>query len=157
MNTCIVYDSIFGNTKQVAEALANALRKFGQVEIITVEHTHPLELANMDVLILGSPTQGWRPTPTMRDLLEYIPAEALNKLTIACFDTRFDRSTMLTGSAAKQMTKRLHKRGASHLLPTKSFFVEGTHGPLKAGELEEAVKWSHLIRYIVDADRIATK
>lgn len=157
MNTCIVYDSAFGNTRQVAEALANALREFGQVEIVAVERTHPLELANMDVLILGSPTQGWRPTPTMRDLLEYIPAEALNKLTIACFDTRYERSTMITGSAAKQMAKRLHKRGASHLLPVKSFFVEGTLGPLKAGELEEAVKWSHIIRYIVDADRIAAK
>jgi flavodoxin len=157
MNTFIVYDSTFGNTRQVAEAVANALREFGQVRIVAVEHTHLLELENVDVLILGSPTQGWRPTPAIRDLLEYIPAEALNRLTIACFDTRFDRSTMITGSAAKQMAKRLHKRGASHLLPPKSFFVEKTHGPLRTGELEEAVKWSHVIRYIVDADRIAAK
>jgi flavodoxin len=157
MNTCIVYDSMFGNTGQVAKALANALREFGQVEIVAVEHTHPLELEGVDVLILGSPTQGWRPTQAMRDLLEYIPTEALSRLTIACFDTRFDQSAMITGSAAKLMARKLRRRGALRLLSTESFFVEGTHGPLKSGELEQAVKWAHLIHESIGTDLIATK
>ncbi|MGB8346878.1 MAG: flavodoxin domain-containing protein [Ktedonobacteraceae bacterium] len=157
MNTFVVYDSTFGNTKQVAEAIANALREYGSVEVVSVEHTHPLALEGVDVLILGCPTQGWRPTQAMRDLLEYIPTESLQRLNIACFDTRFDRSAMVTGSAAKLMARKLSKRGALHLLPTESFFVEGTHGPLKSGELEQAANWANLIHESVSADLIAAQ
>ncbi len=155
MNTFIVYDTTFGNTKQVAEAIANALREYGSVGLVSIEHTHPLALEGVDVLILGCPTQGWRPTQAMHALLEYIPTESLKRLTIACFDTRFDRSARITGSAAKLMARKLSKRGALHLLPAESFFVEGTHGPLKSGELEQAANWARLIHESFGADRLA--
>ena len=77
MNTLVVYDSTFGNTAQVAEAIAHALQEHGRAQVVSVEHTHPLELEDVDLLILGCPTQGWRPTQAMRALLDYIPLEAL--------------------------------------------------------------------------------
>lgn len=57
---------------------------------------------------------------------------------------------------AEQMyTQARLERGSCRCI-ARVCFVGGTHGPLIPGELEEAVKWSHIIRYIVDADRIAT-
>jgi len=145
MNTFVIYDSEFGNTEQIAEAISDTLCEFGQVQTVRVQHTHPLDLDGVDLLILGCPTQRWRPTRAMRDLLEYIPAESLSRLEVACFDTRFDQSSLLTGSAAELMTRKLRKRGASHLLPAESFFVMGMHGPLKNGELERAVSWARTL------------
>ena len=154
MNTLVIYDSEFGNTEQIAEAISNTLCEFGRVQTVRVQHTHPLNLDGVDLLILGSPTQGWRPTVAMRSLLEYIPTEALSRLEIACFDTRIDMSTWLTGSAAELMTRKLHKRDASHLLPAVSFLVTGMHGPLKTGELERAVNWARSLYKKSDVEQV---
>jgi flavodoxin len=155
MNTVIVYDSAFGNTEQIAQAIAGTFREDGQVRIVRVEHTHPLYLHDVDLLVLGCPTQKRRPTPAMRSLLEYIPAEALNRLAVACFDTRFSQSSRITGSAARWMARKLSKRGASHLLPGESFLVKGTHGPLENGEVERAISWARMLQEKGSVSRVA--
>ena len=88
MNTVVVYDSRFGNTEQLAQAIAETLREWGQVRTVRVEHAHPLGLQGVDLLILGCPTQQWRPTRAMRFLLDYSSPDSLSHLAIACFDTR---------------------------------------------------------------------
>lgn len=65
MNTVVVYDSQFGNTEQLAQTIAETLREWGQVRTVRVEHAHPLGLQGVDLLILGCPTQQWRPTRAM--------------------------------------------------------------------------------------------
>ena len=150
MNTVIAYDSLFGNTEQVVLTIADALREYGQVQTVRVEHTHPLYVQEVDLLILGCPTQKWGTTPAMSALLEYIPAEALKRLAVACFDTRLDEPQWVTGSAAERMTSKLRKRGASHLFPPESFLVKGTHGPLEDGELERAAHWAAKLREQVE-------
>lgn len=82
----------------------------------------------------------------MSVLLEYIPTEALKCLAIACFDTRLDEPQWVTGSAAEHMTRKLRKRGASHLFPPQSFLVKGRPGPLEDGELERAAHWAATLR-----------
>jgi len=155
MNTLIVYDSQFGNTEHIVQAIANALSDYGKVRTVRAEHTHPLELEGVDLLLLGCPTQAWNASPVMRSFLGYASTEVLGNVTVACFDTRFDRSPLLTGSAARKMTNRLHKMGIQRLLPRESFFVEGTQGPLKSGELERAANWARRLHILYEADRIA--
>jgi NAD(P)H-dependent FMN reductase len=104
----------------------------------------------VDLLILGCPTQKWGTSPAMSSLLEYIPVEALKRVAVACFDTRLDEPQWLTGSAAERMTRKLRKRGASHLLPPESFLVKGAHGPLEDGELERAANWAAKLREQVE-------
>ena len=142
MNTVIAYDSLFGNTEQMVLKIADALRAYGRVQTVRVEHTHPLYVQEVDLLILGCPKQKWGTTPAMSSLLNYIPVEALKRLVVACFDTRLDEPQWVTGSAAERMTTKLRKRGASHLFPPESFLVKGTHGPLEDGELERAANWA---------------
>jgi flavodoxin I len=150
MNTVIAYDSLFGNTEQVVLTIADALRAYGPVQTVRVEHTHPLYVQEVDLLILGCPTQKWGTTPAMSALLEYIPADALKRLAVACFDTRLDEPQWVTGSAAERMTSKLRKRGASRLFPPQSFLVKGTHGPLEDGELERAAHWAAKLREQVE-------
>src|SRR5690348_11589100 len=147
MKTLVVYDSLFGNTERVAQAIADALRAFGQVEAVRVEPAqaeelkrqellrqnratdirleaaHQVALEGVDLHIVGAPAQAFRATPTMQSFIENVSAASLSGMAVACFDTRV-RGPF--GSAAKAMAKKLQKMGVSLLLPPESFFVEGT-------------------------------
>src|SRR5215207_4560921 len=89
MNALIVYDSQYGNTEHIAQAIADTLRAFGEVRAIRLDPGQPVELQGVDMLIVGCPTQGWRPTPVIQAFLEEVSPEQLRSLTVACFDTHF--------------------------------------------------------------------
>ena len=172
MKTLVVYDSLFGNTERVAQAIADALRAFGQVQAVRVEPAQPDELKRqellrqnhatdvrlepahqvslegVDLLIVGCPTQAFRATPTMQSFLENVSRASLSGMAVACFDTRV-RGPF--GSAAKTMAKKLQKMGVSLLLPPESFFVEGTKGPMRSGEVERAASWAKMLFNKVEA------
>jgi flavodoxin len=142
MNTLIVYDSQFGNTERIAQAIADTLRSFGQAQAVRVDPAHPVSFQGMDLLILGCPTQGFRPTPAMQSFLGNVSYQSLSGLAVACFDTRIHGPF---GSAARGMVRKLQKMGVSPLLPPQSFFVKGTQGPLKSGEGERATTWAQML------------
>lgn len=139
MNTYIVYDSQFGNTEQLARTIADTLRPMGPVRVIRVDPEHPLDCRKADLLILGSPTQGFRATPAMQSFVNEVPFVLLPDLAVACFDTRVHGPW---GSAANHLGRRLHNLGVKLLVPPTSFFVKGTEGPLVGGEVERASRWA---------------
>jgi flavodoxin len=152
MNALVVYDSQFGNTERIAQAIARALGEFGEARATRVDPTHPAEPQGVDLLILGCPTQGWRPTLAMQSYLtQLVSAEAIKGLAVACFDTRFHKPGWLTGSAAKRIAGNLRTVGVVPLLPPESFFVLGTQGPLEGGEVERAAKWAVLLHQRFEA------
>ena len=63
MNITIVYDGIFGNTAQVARAVASELEHEHHVRVATVPDAMELDLSGTDLLVVGSPTRGFQPTP----------------------------------------------------------------------------------------------
>lgn len=89
MYTLVVYDSQYWNTERIAQAIADMIRAFGQAQAVRFDRAHPVELQGADLLILGSPTQGFRPTPPMQSFLGNISSQRLRGLAAACFDTRF--------------------------------------------------------------------
>jgi flavodoxin I len=145
MNTLVVYDSQYGNTERVAQSIAEALRAFGQVRTVRAGVAPLVELGEVDALILGCPTQGWRPTKATHDYLANTPAASLRRLAVACFDTRFHKPRWLTGSAAAVLVKKLQQVGVKTIMPPESFFVLHTEGPLEPGELERATAWANTI------------
>ena len=145
MNALVVYDSQYGNTERIAQSIAEALRAFGQARTVRASVAPLVELREVDTLILGCPTQGWRPTSTMRTFLMNTPVESLRTLSIACFDTRFHRPRWLTGSAATGLDRKLQQVGVTPVMPPESFFVLATEGPLESGELERAATWARAI------------
>src|SRR6266702_7084816 len=143
MNALVVYDSQFGNTEQIAQAIAGTLRAFGQAQTVRVDPAHPLELQGVNLLILGCPTQGFRPTPAMLSFLGTVSYQALSGLAVACFDTRF-RGRLWKSSAAPRMARQLRTMGIEPIVPPESFFVKAmkAEGSLLAGEVERAVSWA---------------
>ena len=89
MKTLIIYDSFFGNTEQIAQAIGNALGPPEDVEVLRVGNVKPAQLMGATLLIVGSPTRGFRPTPAISNLLKRIPKNGLKGVKVAAFDTRF--------------------------------------------------------------------
>ncbi len=145
MNALIVYDSQYGNTERIAQSIAEALSVFGRTRIVRAGVAQLVELREVDLLILGCPTQGWRPTLAMRTFLADTSVEQINGLAIACFDTRYHRPRLLTGSAAAVMAKKVRQAGIPLVMPPESFFVVGAEGPLEPGELERSASWARAL------------
>lgn len=164
MKTLVVYDSAFGNTERVAQAIGRALGAHGEVQVLRVSEVGPEGLAGAELLIVGSPTQRFRPTPAMSDFLARLPADGLKGVHAAAFDTRivvaearnvalsfFVRLFGPAAYAAKHLADGLEKRGGTLLAPPEGFFVGGTEGPLKDGELERAARWAERLAQAAEA------
>lgn len=152
MKALVIYDSVFGNTEQIAQAIANALAAQGEVELVQAGKVAPGQLQGVALLVVGSPTRGFRPTEAVTDLLKGVPAKGLQGLRVAAFDTRIQADEIDSGAlrfivktggyAAKRIASRLEKAGGDLIAPPEGFYVEDTEGPLKAGELERAAEWA---------------
>ena len=154
MKALVIYDSYFGNTERIAQAIGNALGSQQDVEILRVGNLKPEQLTGLELLIVGSPTRGFRPTRAITNLLRSIPTNGLSGVKVAAFDTRFSADmgpailrflAGLFGYAAKPIANRLQKKGGKLTLPAEGFLVEGAEGPLKEGELERAADWARQV------------
>lgn len=143
MNTLVVYDSRFGNTERIARVIAHTLRSFGEAHAVRVDPYHIFKTEGLDLLILGSPTQGFSPTHEMQTFLRDISPEALKGIHVACFDTRY-RGRLLKHSAAPYMSRQLRVMGIDTLVEPESFFVKAMkkQGPLLDGEVERVANWA---------------
>lgn len=142
MNTVVIYDSQFGNTERIAKAMASTLRAFGSTQAVRVDASPPVEFAEVDLLLVGCPTQQFRPTPAMRAFLEQLSHATLSHLSVACFDTRVRLPWPLNGTAAQKMARQLRGLGIKLLVPPEGFIVKGKQGPLADGEVERATWWA---------------
>jgi flavodoxin I len=152
MKALIVYDSVFGNTEKVAQAMGTALADHGEVVLRRVGDVQGQELAGIDVLLVGSPTRAFSPTPAMKAWVKAIAQQRLRGVKVAAFDTRIaveDTNSRILpplvkvfGYAAKPISEGLRKKGGEVVLDPEGFFVQGTEGPVKDGELERAAEWA---------------
>jgi flavodoxin len=154
MKTLILFDSYFGNTEQIARSVANAFYPENTVAKRINEATSD-DIKGIDLLIIGSPTRGFRPTEAVTAFFkEKLPAN-MSGVKVAVFDTRIALETIKSkffrfvvntgGYAANTMAKQLTQRKATLTLAPKGFFVTGEQGPLKEGETDRALQWGKLI------------
>ncbi len=143
MKALIVYDSVYGNTEKIAKAVAGAITPSDGVKVLRAGEANPSELESIDLLIVGSPTQGGRPTPAIQDFLNKVSEPAIKGINVAAFDTRFStRWVGIFGYAAGKIADSLKRKGATLVASPEAFFVKGKEGPLKDGELERAASWA---------------
>lgn len=145
MNILIIYDSVFGNTSDIAEAIAETLREHYHVQTTAMGEADRFDLKTMDLLIVGCPTQRHSLTSGIRAFLDNIERGRLDGIMAAAFDTRYRMSVWISGSAAWSIGRHLQRSGASLVLPPESFFVTGRQGPLEEGERERAEQWAKLL------------
>ena len=84
MKVLIIYDSVYGNTEKIARAVAEAITPFGEVKVLRAGEVKPSELGSIDLLIVGSPTQGGKPTPAIQEFLSKIPENVYSKTLWLC-------------------------------------------------------------------------
>ena len=163
MKALVVYDSMYGNTAAVGEAIAVSLRAHGlEVSFGPVTAIGPAEAAGADLLVIGGPTHahGMSRTATrktaaedeknayahptgasgLREWVEGLPADSGRPA--AAFDTRIDKPAILTGSAAKGIAKRLKHHGFCLVREPESFFVS-TDNQLLENEIDHAADWGN--------------
>lgn len=141
MKALIVYDSLYGNTEKIAQAIGDAVS--GEVKVVRVGEVDVSQLKGFDLLFVGAPTHGGQPSPPMREFLDKLQAPILEGTHVAAFDTRHSsKLTVIFGYAAGRIAKSLKKKGGTLLLSPEGFFVKGTEGPLKEGEIERAAGWA---------------
>jgi flavodoxin I len=141
MKALIVYDSVHGNTEAIAKAIGDAIP--GEVEVVRAGEVGSPDLGELDLLIVGAPTYGGRPTPPVRDFLGSVLAGALEGASVAAFDTRIPaRWVRIFGYAAGKIARRLEGLGGTLVVSPEGFFVKGTEGPLLEGEVERAAGWA---------------
>jgi flavodoxin len=156
MQAMVVYDSAYGNTERVAQAIGAALGTPGEVEVLRVGEVSPEQLAGVTLLIVGSPTQKFSATGATTRFLKSIPKDGLQGVRVVAFDTRFPESEIgkvrilaffvrIFGYAAEPIADRLVKKGGKLAVPPEGFYVGGTEGPLLEGELERAAEWAREI------------
>lgn len=152
MKTLILYDSVFGNTEDIARAMYESLLVENDSLLYNVKEFCIEMLDNAGLLIIGSPTRGFRPTEVISGIIRSIPSKRYTNLRIATFDTRFSLAKINSsalrfivkkgGYAAPFMAGQMKKRGGCIIVPPEGFLVNGEKGPLEDGELERAAEWA---------------
>jgi hypothetical protein len=176
MSALVVYESMWGNTRAVAEAIARGLGP--DTEVLDVTRASGDLPTEVDLLVIGGPTHafsmsrgttrhdaaqrgapageesqgirewlaGLEPPRTDAADLPGRDSSAPQPLAVATFDTRVAKVRRLPGSAAKAAAKEVRRRRLGHLVGTESFYVDDMAGPLLDGERERAEAWGEQLR-----------
>jgi len=149
----VLYDSEFGNTGQVARAIADVLGGFGEAQAASIRGIVP-SLADVGLLVVSCPTWKTRPSTPMRDFLKSLPRGALRGIAVASFDTEYRRTPRFFKlAAARDVAGGLKRRGGNLIVPAERFFVLERQGPLEDGELDRAANWARQIAARLEASQ----
>ncbi len=104
---------------------------------------NPSDFKTIDLLIIGSPTYGGKPTRAIQDLLNKVPVSDFKGASMAAFDTRLSMKLVkIFGYAAEKIAVSLKTKDWTIIVPPEGFFVKGKKGPLEKEELERAAGWA---------------
>jgi flavodoxin len=132
----VVYESIFGNTKAVAESIIGGMTEVSGVEA-TLSKPRGVDLKQLveyDAILVGSPNHMGGATRGIRKFIDKLRKINLEGKLAAVFDTYgggdFEK-------AVKKMEKQIGERapGLKLAAPGLSIRVEGLRGPIAEGEL----------------------
>jgi flavodoxin len=149
MKSIVIYATRYGNTRKVAETIAEELRSRGTAQLFAADEAPALLPEGTDLVVIGGPTEAHAMTPTLAAVFDHIEPEALLGVAAAAFDTRLRWPRWLAGSAGAGALNKLQHAGARMIAPAESFFVKNEEGAdksagpkLEPGELERAAQWA---------------
>jgi len=139
LKALVVYDSVFGNTEKLANALASGLTS-GEVDVdvVKVDSVKLEELSAVDLLCVGSPTHAWNASKSTKEFLEHLlTVQGLEGKKAFAFATKM--TSRLSGDAGRKIENKLKDAGLTVARRAYTAIVEGREGPLEEGA-EEALK-----------------
>ena len=168
MRALVVYESMYGNTHIIADAIGDGLRESFETDVLSIHDANSDAVNRAALLVVGGPTHahGMSRAGTRQTAAEAL-AKPDNDLTLdadvagdgvrewldslepfvgrsAAFDTRVNMSAMLSGRASKGIAKQLRRLGCEILVEPESFFVtKDTH--LEQTEAVRARAWGRVL------------
>ncbi|MDH3958284.1 MAG: flavodoxin [Actinomycetota bacterium] len=162
MRAVVIYESMFGDNRQVARAIAAGLQEAGVIAEAVEVGVAPTDISSdIDLLVVGSPNHAWSMPreSTRQSALEQADGplvsqgigirEWLGKATLPTgimtvgYDTRgsHPKAVVAMDHASTSIEKALARRGGSRLVKAEHFRVADMKGPLEPGEEERAHAW----------------
>jgi hypothetical protein len=172
MYSVLVYESMYGNSRRVAEEIGAVLAQSGRCEVVPVSLATAELLADADLLVVGGPTHAHTMSSrqsrasarevvdagaqkpgaaqleldahaTDPGLRDWFKALAEGDGTMAAaFDTRLDARALLTGRASRAIASRLRRHGYRLIAEPESFLVD-KQTRLLDSEAGRARSWAH--------------
>ena len=134
----VIYESKYGNTRLVAETIAEGMREVSEVKTVLSElkEVDLNQLNEFDAILVGSPNHIGNATKNIRKFIDGLGKLDLEGKLTAVFDTYIGNDF---AKAVKKMEKQMSKKApglklAAHGLSIK---VEGMKGPITEGELSK--------------------
>lgn len=164
MRAVIVYESMFGNTHAIADAVGKGMEPTLEVVVVPLADAGRERLGDADLLVVGAPTHfhGMSRTFTRKwavatahkpsnDLVldrdvdglgvrEWLVSLGHGRTKVAAFDTRFSGPAVLRGRASKAIGRRLRRHGFEVIAKPESFFIDMKQH-LEPGEEARAQEW----------------
>ena len=164
MRAVIIFESMYGNTHAIADAIGRGLGPEHEVSVVPVAEATPELLDGADLVVAGAPTHihGMSRARSRQAAVEAAHKDG-SGLTLephaqgpglrdwfgtvgqirgggAAFDTRIDGPAMVTGRASKAIAKLLGRHGLTEIAPSQSFLVTKDNH-LRPGEEDRAKRW----------------
>lgn len=161
MKAIVLFESMYGNTRHIAEAIGHGLEGCAEVVVSNVNQVDPAQLSDADLVVVGGPTHvhgmSW-PASRENARADKIAARALESSAVGdgvrewledlqpvgqlfcSFDTRVEMPRWITGSASSSIHHVLAHKGLTEVTAPASFLVTDEND-LKAGECERARAW----------------
>jgi menaquinone-dependent protoporphyrinogen IX oxidase len=165
MRAVVVYESMYGNTHQIAEAIGTGLEPFYDVTVMPAAEAGPAVLAGADLVVVGGPTHvhgmsraatrqaageaaakpdrglALEPGALGPGLREWFGSLGRYPIKAAAFDTRIHGPAVMTGRASKEVTRLLRAHGFEVAVKPESFLVSNQN-TLDGGETTRAHDWA---------------
>lgn len=166
MKAVVVYESLWGNTKAVARAVAEGIGP--GTPCLTTDEAPPETVADADLVVAGAPVLAFglggekvrsmiardearAPTPpdlshpSLRSWLERLPHGTGRS---AAFETRIWWSPR---GASSDIEDRFSRAGYQPIAKARKFVVTDKYGPLREGEIERAREWGRELAAAIGA------
>ena len=165
MKALVVYETLFGNTEEVARAIGRGLAETLAVDVVDVGHAPTDPDPGVALVVAGGPTHAFsmtrestradarkqgapvEPGIGLREWLSALPRRRHETL-LATFDTKVVRPA-LPGSAGNAAGRLGRRHGYQMIDRPETFVVAGTTGPLLPGELDRATAWGRTLAGLV--------
>ncbi|NWF86992.1 flavodoxin domain-containing protein [Candidatus Bathyarchaeota archaeon] len=138
----VAYESKYGNTKRVAETIAEGAREVSGIETV-VKELKEVDLENVvnyDLILLGSPNHFGGPTRGVKKFIDKLGKLRLEGKYVAVFDTYIGRDIE---KAVRKMKQKIGEDASqSRILHSGlSMLVQGMKGPVSEQELAKSKEY----------------
>ena len=160
MKALVVFESMFGNTEQIARAAADGLAESFDVQLVEVSDAPREPDPGVALIVAGGPTHAFSMSREntradainrgaqegerefgLREWMAALPS-GQHTAKIATFDTKIESMRHAAGSAAKGAAKVARHHGYESAAKAETFYVRDVDGPLVVGEIDRARAWA---------------